>query len=168
MSEDSIHFPDSLKFKTHKLERTVYGGGGIMPDYFVPIDTTLYTKYHRQLRDKGALMKAHFKFVDAHRKEWLDKYKKFDDFYKHFEVTPAMLDQLVAIGKEMGVEYKEEEYQKALSLLKLQMKALIARDLWDMNEYYHVINDANESIKKALELLEEPDFEALLSKKQAS
>lgn len=60
MSEDSIHFPDSLKFKTHRLARTVYGGGGIMPDYFVPIDTTLYTKYHRQLRDKGALMKAHF------------------------------------------------------------------------------------------------------------
>ena len=166
MSEDSIHFPDSLKFKTHKLARTVYGGGGIMPDYFVPIDTTLYTKYHRQLRDKGALMKAHFHFIDAHRKEWLGKYKTFNEFYKRFEVTPDMLAQLVATGKEMGVEYNEEEYQKALPLLKLQMKALIARDLWDMNEYYHVINDANESIRKALELLEQPDFEGLLLKKR--
>ena len=166
MSEDSIHFPDSLKFKTHKLARTVYGGGGIMPDYFVPIDTTLYTKYHRQLRDKGALMKAHFHFMDAHRKEWLGKYKTFNEFYKRFEVTPDMLAQLVATGKEMGVEYHEDEYQKALPLLKLQMKALIARDLWDMNEYYHVINDANESIKKALELLEQPDFEGLLLKRQ--
>ena len=166
MSEDSIHFPDSLKFKTHRLARTVYGGGGIMPDYFVPIDTTLYTKYHRQLRDKGALMKAHFHFIDAHRKEWLGKYKTFNEFYKRFEVTPDMLAQLVATGKEMGVEYNEEEYQKALPLLKLQMKALIARDLWDMNEYYHVINDANESIRKALELLEQPDFEGLLLKKR--
>ena len=166
MSEDSIHFPDSLKFKTHKLARTVYGGGGIMPDYFVPIDTTLYTKYHRQLRDKGALMKVHFHFIDAHRKEWLGKYKTFNEFYKRFEVTPDMLAQLVATGKEMGVEYNEEEYQKALPLLKLQMKALIARDLWDMNEYYHVINDANESIRKALELLEQPDFEGLLLKKR--
>ena len=166
MSEDSIHFPDSLKFKTHKLARTVYGGGGIMPDHFVPIDTTLYTKYHRQLRDKGALMKAHFHFIDAHRKEWLGKYKTFNEFYKRFEVTPDMLAQLVATGKEMGVEYNEEEYQKALPLLKLQMKALIARDLWDMNEYYHVINDANESIRKALELLEQPDFEGLLLKKR--
>ena len=166
MSEDSIHFPDSLKFKTHKLARTVYGGGGIMPDYFVPIDTTLYTKYHRQLRDKGALMKAHFHFIDAHRKEWLGKYKTFNEFYKRFEVTPDMLAQLVATGKEMGVEYNEEEYQKALPLLRLQMKALIARDLWDMNEYYHVINDANESIRKALELLEQPDFEGLLLKKR--
>ena len=166
LSADSIHFPDSLKFKTHKLERTVYGGGGIMPDYFVPIDTTLYTKYHRQLRDKAVLMKVHFRQIDAHRDEWLSKYKKFDDFHKKFEVSPDMLRQLVATGKEMGVEYNEEEYQKALPLLKLQMKALIARDLWDMNEYYHVINDANESIRKALELLEQPDFEGLLKKKQ--
>lgn len=166
MSADSIHFPDSLKFKTHKLGRMVYGGGGIMPDYFVPVDTTLFTKYHRDLSNKGVLLKAHFKLIDTHRKEWLDKYKKFDDFNKNFEVTPAMLEQLVAMGKEMGVEYNEEEYQKALPLMKLQMKALIARDLWDIGEYYHVINDANESIKKALELLESPDFEGLLSKKK--
>ncbi len=166
MSADSIHFPDSLKFTTHKLGRTVYGGGGIMPDYFVPIDTTLYTNYHRQLRDKGALLKNHFHLVDTHRKEWNAKYKKFDDFYNKFKVTPEMLEQLVAIGKEAGVEYNEEQYQRALPLLKLQMKALIARDLWDMNEYYHVINQANESVKKALQLLENPDFEGLLSKKQ--
>ena len=82
-------------------------------------------------------MKAHFHFIDAHRKEWLGKYKTFNEFYKRFEVTPDMLAQLVATGKEMGVEYNEEEYQKALPLLRLQMKALIARDLWDMNEYYH-------------------------------
>ena len=111
------------------------------------------------MRDKGALMKAHFHFIDAHRKEWLGKYKTFNEFYKRFEVTPDMLAQLVATGKEMGVEYNEEEYQKALPLLRLQMKALIARDLWDMNEYYHVINDANE-------LLEQPDFEGLLLKKR--
>lgn len=166
MSADSIHFPDSLKFKTHKLGRTVYGGGGIMPDYFVPVDTALYTRYHRQLRDKGALMKAHFHLMDAHRREWLERYKHFDDFYKHFEVTSDMLSHLVATGREMGVDYNEEEYQKALPLLKLQMKALLARDLWDMNEYYHVINDANESIRKALELLEQPDWEGLLLKRQ--
>lgn len=166
MSADSIHFPDSLKFNTHKLGRTVYGGGGIMPDYFVPVDTTLYTRYHRQLRDKGVLMKTHFHFMDTHRGEWLARYKHFDDFYKHFEVSPDMLSHLVATGRQMGVDYNEEEYRKALPLLKLQMKALIARDLWDMNEYYHVINDANESIRKALELLEQSDWEGLLLKRQ--
>ena len=139
-----------------------HGGGGIMPDYFVPIDTTLYTKYHRQLRDKGALMKAHFHFIDAHRKEWLGKYKTFNEFYKRFEVTPDMLAQLVATGKEMGVEYNEEEYQKALPLLKLQMKALIARDLWDMNEYFQVMNATNKSVERALEILNDKEYEKIL------
>lgn len=164
MSADSIHFPDSLKFRTHRLNRTVYGGGGIMPDYFVPIDTTLYTKYHRQLRDKGTLMKVHYHAIEAHRKEWLARYKTFDSFYRGFQVPDTLLAELVSAGKEAGVSYHEEEYRKALPLLKLQMKALIARDLWDMNEYYHVINDANESVQRALELLQTTDFESLLRK----
>ena len=75
-------------------------------------------------------------------------------------------EQISLFDEYIYVEYNEEEYQKALPLLRLQMKALIARDLWDMNEYYHVINDANESIRKALELLEQPDFEGLLLKKR--
>ena len=104
LSADSIHFPDSLKFKTHKLERTVYGGGGIMPDYFVPIDTTLYTKYHRQLRDKGVLMKVHFRQIDAHRDEWLSKYKKFDDFHKKFEVSPDMLRKTFTIWRILMIQ----------------------------------------------------------------
>ncbi len=153
MSADSIHFPDSLRAQTLRLKRTVYGGGGIMPDYFVPIDTTLYTKYHLNLRNKGALMKTHYRAIDKYRQEWLDQYKQFKDFYRTFEVPQQVLDELIAIGKEMGVEYNEEEYQKALPLIKLQMKALIARDLWDMNEYYQVINDANESVRKAVELM---------------
>ncbi len=164
MSADSIHFPDSLKFRTHKLKRIVYGGGGIMPDYFVPVDTARYTPYHRNLRNKGALMAHHYHLMDTHRKEWLDTYQTFDEFYERFEITPPLLDGLVATGTEMGVEFDAEEYEKALPLLKLQMKALIARDLWNTKEYYHVINQANESIQKALELLEQPDFEALLQK----
>ncbi len=165
MSADSIHFPDSLKFQTQRLGRIVYGGGGIMPDYFVPVDTTLYTDYHLNLRNKGALMKVHYRTVDKQRKEWLAKYQRFDDFYKKFEVPQVMLDDLVAIGKEMGVEYNEAEYQKALPLLKLQMKALIARDLWDMNEYNRIINDVNRSVIMSLELLEQEDFDKLLLKR---
>lgn len=157
-SEDSIHFPDSLKYKTKKLERIVYGGGGIMPDYFVPIDTTLFTKYHRQLRDKGVIIQANLKFIEDNRKEWEDKYRKFEDFDKKFEITQSMLDELVEMGKEAKIEYNEEEFQKALPLLKLQLKALIARDLWGMKEYFRVINQVNESVVKALELLESKDF----------
>lgn len=159
LSADSIHFPDSLKYKTHKLGRTVYGGGGIMPDYFVPLDTTRYTDYYLALRDKGAIVQMNIKLIDRHRAEWLKKYKNFDRFYKDFEISSKMLDELVELGKTMGAEYNEEQFQTALPLIKTQLKALIARDLWDMNEYFRVINDLSDSMKKALELLEKPGMD---------
>ncbi len=159
LSADSIHFPDSLKYTTHKLGRTVYGGGGIMPDYFVPIDTTMYTDYYLALRDKGAIMQLNLKLMDRHRTEWLKQYKTFKRFNKEFQITPAMLEELKEIGKSVGAVYKEEEYQTALSLLKTQMKALIARDLWNMSEYFQVINTQNSSMQKALELLQKPGMD---------
>ena len=153
MSADSIHFPESLKCFTLKKGRTVYGGGGIMPDYFVPVDTTLFTKYHSQLSNKGVLLKVHFQWIDAYREEWMKKYGDYAVFCKEFELDDAMMQQLIAEGKKEGVTFDEEQYQKSESLIKLQLKALIARDLWDMNEYYHTINVVNESVNKALELL---------------
>lgn len=159
LSADSIHFPDSLKYTTHKLGRTVYGGGGIMPDYFVPIDTTMYTDYYLALRDKGAIMQLNLKLMDRHRTEWLKQYKTFKRFNKEFQITPAMLEELKEIGKSVGAVYKEEEYQIALPLLKTQMKALIARDLWNMSEYFQVINTQNSSMQKALELLQKPGMD---------
>ena len=153
MSADSIHFADSLKCLTLKKGRTVYGGGGIMPDYFVPVDTTLFTKYHSQLSNKGVLLKVHFQWIDAYREEWMKKYGDYAVFCKEFELDDAMMQQLIAEGKKEGVTFDEEQYQKSESLIKLQLKALIARDLWDMNEYYHTINVVDESVNKALELL---------------
>ena len=155
MSADSIHFPDSLKCTTLKKGRTVYGGGGIMPDYFVPVDTTLYTDYHRQISYKGVLLKVHYQLIDAYRKDWNKKYKDYASFAQKFEMTEPMMQLLKDEADKAGIAYNEEQYRKSESLLKLQMKALIARDLWDMNEYYHTINVADESVKKALELLKE-------------
>ena len=154
LSADSIHFPDSLKAKTLKLGRTVYGGGGIMPDYFVPIDTTYYTDYYLALRDKGAIVQENLKLIDAHRREWKEKYKTFERFNKRFEVSDEMLEDLISLGKTLGAEFKEDEYKTALPLIKIQLKALIARDLWDMNEYFQVINSINKTVQKGLELIE--------------
>ncbi len=156
LSADSIHFPDSLKCKTLKLGRVVYGGGGIMPDYFVPIDTTMYSKYYGGLRDKGAVVQMNLRLVDQHRKQWLSKYKTFERFNREFQITPAMLDELKQLGTKLGVEYKEDEWQVSLPLIKAQLKGLIARDLWDMSEYYQVTNELNPSVRKAVELLAEP------------
>ena len=153
MSADSIHFPDSLKCSTLKKGRIVYGGGGIMPDYFVPVDTALFTKYHSQLSNKGVLLKVHFQWIDAYREEWMKEYGDYAVFCKKFELDDAMMQQLIAEGEKEGVKFDEEQYQRSESLIKLQLKALIARDLWDMNEYYHTINVVNESVNKAVELL---------------
>ena len=162
MNADSIHFPDSLKVQTKKLKRTVYGGGGIMPDYFVPIDTTLYTDYHRKLVGKGVIIKFTMKFIEDHRKELADKYKKFDSFNEKFVIADDMLATLREMGEKEGVKFNEEQYQKALPLIKTQLKALIARDLWDMNEYFRVMNTTNESVQKALEILRSGEYQKKL------
>lgn len=164
-SADSIHFPDSLKCQTKKLARTVYGGGGIMPDYFVPIDTTLYTDYHRNLVAKGVIINTTMKFIEKNRKDLLEKYKTFNRFNEKFEINDEILNSMRALADKEKIEFNEKQYNKALPLIKTQLKALIARDLWDMNEYFQVMNAANESVKRALEILNNKEYEKMLNQR---
>ena len=153
---DSIHFADSLKFETLKQHRTVYGGGGIMPDYFVPLDTTLYTKFHRQLAAKSVIIQQNLRYVDNHRKELQKQYPDFSRFKTEYEVPQSLVDDILAEGKKLKVEPKDEaELEKTLPYLRLQLKALIARDLWDMSEYFSVFNERSEIVKKALEVIQQ-------------
>ena len=155
MSADSIHFADSLRFETLHEHRTVYGGGGIMPDYFVPLDTTHYTRFHRELAAKGIIIQQNLRYVDNHRKDLKKKYSKFEVFKRDFEVPQELMDAVMAEGEKQNVKpVDDDELQRSMPLLKLQLKALIARDLWDMSEYYSVINEDSEIVKKALELLQ--------------
>lgn len=154
MSADSIHFADSLKYETLRKHRVVYGGGGIMPDYFVPLDTNRYTRFHRELAAKSVLIQQNLRFVDNHRKELKAQYADFDTFRRQFEVPQTLLDAIFAEGEKLGVKPKDEaEREATLPMLRLQLKALVARDLWDMNEYFAIINESNDIILKALELL---------------
>ena len=162
VSADSIHFPDSLKCQTKKLGRTVYGGGGIMPDYFVPVDTTLYTDYHRNLVAKGVVIKTTMNFIEKNRKALLDKYKTFEKFNEKFEIDDQLLNYLREAADKEKIEFNEEQYNKALPLIKAQLKALIARDLWDMNEYFQVMNATNKSVERALEILNDKEYEQIL------
>ena len=165
-SEDSIHFPDSLKVFTKRLRRPVYGGGGIMPDYFVSLDTTKYTKYHRDLARKGTIIQTTLRYLDDKRAEMQKKYPTFEDYKKNFEVDEELLSRLRSQAVRDSVKLKDEaEYEKSLSQIRQQMKALLARDLWDMNEYFQIINEGNEFVDKALELIRERDTDALLTKK---
>ena len=152
---DSVHFADSLKYETLRQHRTVYGGGGIMPDYYVPLDTTVYTRYHRELAAKGIIIQQNLRYVDSHRKELKKRWQSFDDYKQQFEVPQRLLDDVVAEGKKQKIEPKDEaELEKSLAYIRLQLKALIARDIWDMSEYFSVINERSEIVKKALEIME--------------
>ena len=155
-NEDSIHFSDSLKYQTLHRRRTVYGGGGIMPDYFVPLDTTRYTPLHRQLAAKSIIIQQNLRYVDNHRKELKKKYPEFEKFKKHFEVPQQLVDDIMAEGKKQKIEPKDDqELQRTVPYLKLQLKALIARDLWDMSEYFSIFNEESDVVKKALEVIQQ-------------
>lgn len=153
MSADSIHFPDSLKAQTLAKGRTVYGGGGIMPDVFVPIDTTFYSDYHRTLVSKGLVNRVAMNYLDKHREELNKKYKKILTYKEKFIVPESLMDELLAMAEEKKISFKEEEYNRSLPLIQLQIKALIARDLFDMTEYFYIINDANRIYQEALKLI---------------
>ena len=152
---DSIHFADSLKFETLKKKRTVYGGGGIMPDYFVPLDTTRYTDFHRQLAAKQVIVNANLKYMDKNRSKLKKQYKTFEDFNANYQIPDSYIESIFEEGKKKKVEPKnEEEKNKTLLYLRPQLKSLIARDLWDLTEYFRVWNENSDIIKKALEVLE--------------
>lgn len=153
MSADSIHFPDSLKAQTLAKGRTVYGGGGIMPDVFVPIDTTFYSDYHRTLVSKGLVNRVAMNYLDKHREELNKKYKKILTYKEKFIVPESLMDELLAMAEEKKFSFKKEEYNRSLPLIQLQIKALIARDLFDMTEYFYIINDANRTYQEALKLI---------------
>ena len=152
---DSIHFADSLKFQTLKKHRTVYGGGGIMPDYFVPLDTMRYTKFHRELAAKSVILNQNLRYMDKNRKQLLKRYPDFAQFKREFEVPQSLIDTILKEADKQKIKPKDdEERNRTLPLLRMQLKALIARDLWDMSEYYSVFNEDSEIVAKALELLQ--------------
>ena len=152
-SADSIHFADSLKYKTLRKQRLVYGGGCIMPDYFVPLDTTLYTPFYRQLAARSYIINANLKYVDAHRKVLKQQYPDFATFLARYEVPQSLLDDIRKTAEKDKVKPKDEaEWKKSLPQLRLQLKALVARDLWDMSQYFQVVNEANPIVQKAIAL----------------
>jgi len=152
-SADSIHMADSLLYHTLRQHRPVYGGGGIMPDEFVPLDTTQYTMFHRKLAAKGVIINANLKYVDANRKSLMAQYADFAQFNAQFSVPQSLIDGICDEGAKQGVKpTDDDELQRTLPMLRLQLKALVARDLWSMNEYYQVINEQNAAYQRALTL----------------
>ena len=153
-SADSIHFADSLKYYTLRKHRVVYGGGGIMPDVFGPLDTTQYTKFLRQMAARSYIINANLKYIDVNRKQLKKQFATFNDFNARFEVPQSLIDDVVQAAEKDKIKPKDQqELQATLPQLRRQLKALIARDLWDMSEYFQVINETNPIVVKAVGLL---------------
>ncbi len=152
MSADSIHFADSLKYKTLKEGRTVYGGGGIMPDVFVPLDTTYNTTYYRQLSAKGCVAPTILKYVVSHRAKLLKKYPTISEYKASFTVPDNLIDDILAAGDKKEIKPKDDtERELTLTTLRRQARALIARDLWDMNEYFMIWADYDHITLRGIE-----------------
>lgn len=165
-STESIHFADSLACKTLRNGRTVYGGGGIMPDRFVPIDTTFYTHYYRDLISKNILNQYCINYVDNNRDSLKNRYRDEDAFIAGFDVSPELMQGLIDFGQKEGVEYNEEQYMISEAYLRTLVKAVIARDLFESGTYFRVANELNPIYREALSLINSPaQYSALLSGK---
>ena len=162
---DSIHFADSLRVSTLRNGRTIYGGGGIMPDVFVPLDTTEYSNYYRDLVAKGVIVQYTLDYVDKHRADINSRYATVADFDRGFVVDETIEKEVIAAGERDSVHFNEEQYAKSKNLIKNIVKALIARDAYaDPSAYYVVMNHSNEMIRTALDILnDDRRYKELLS-----
>ena len=153
-SADSIKLNDSLKFQTKK-GRTVYGGGGIMPDYFVPLDTTMNSAYVNKLFSSDTSREYLLDYASKNKGSFAKR--SVEDYYKNFKVSDAMLMDLVAFGKKNKVAFDAKDFAKSKEYLRILIKAHLGRQLYDDSMFYKVINDINEVYQQAINLFGEAD-----------
>jgi len=153
---DSIHFSDSLKYQTAN-GRTVYGGGGIMPDYFVPLDTTENSRYLNELYISNSIQEYTFNYASAN-KDVLSR-KGYPAYLEKFTVTDEMLNDLVRVAKGNKVEPDWNDIRKHKAVILLNVKAQIARRIWNNEGFYPIFNESNEVLQQAIRLFDRiPDL----------
>jgi carboxyl-terminal processing protease len=157
-SADSIQLDDSLKFKTLVNGRDVYGGGGVMPDIFIPMDTSSHYRYYNRLRRTNVVYNYVLDYVDQHRTELKNQYPEFEAFKNNFEVAREMIDSIISGGEKEGIEKDEESLTFTLPTMKKEIKALIARDIFSLNDYFKILYQDDEAILKALEVIENKEY----------
>jgi len=153
-SADSIHFDESQTYSTLTSKRPVYGGGGIMPDVFVPLDTSANYVFFNQLVRRNMLNSSVLTYLDSHRTEIQKKYKAFDLYLESFRIGDDFVQAMLDEAEKEKITGTPESIEFAKPLLKRQAKAMIARDLFGTSFYYQVVNQDEEAIQKAIEILE--------------
>lgn len=156
-SADSIHLDKSKEYRTLRNNRIVYGGGGIMPDVFVPVDTTMYSNYYRDLMAKNVINNFVLKYLDENRVALLKQYPDEETFYAKFEITQPIIDRVIALGEAEEVPYDEAGLNTSRPVVKGIIKGLLARDLYDNGVYARAVNKLDPVFNEALRLINDPD-----------
>ncbi len=154
--EDSIHLDKSQAYYTLKNKRTVYGGGGIMPDLFVPVDTSRYTPYYRDLVAKGAIMKYVVNYIENNRESLLKKYPTEEAFAKNFVPGQANIDGIIEQGTAAGVPFNQEQWNTSKDILLAIFKGLMTRDLYENGIYVRSTNPLSNDFNEAVRLINDP------------
>ena len=157
-SMDSLKIPDSLKYFTNN-KRVVYGGGGIIPDVFVPVDTMENSTFFSQMVRKGFVHNFALEYVDRNRRKLSKQYADVKNFKENFDCESEAIPQFIKAMDKEDLEFDEEAYHRSERLIKTRLKALIARNLFDNEAFYYIINDLNDAYNKALEVLETGTYE---------
>lgn len=152
-SKDSIKLPKELQYKTLLKGKTVYGGGGIMPDIFVPLDTSTYSNYYGRLVRAGILNQYYLQWVDSHRNELAKEYTKFDKFKKKFEVTDQMIEEMVVLAEAQKIKRDDAGLAISKNEIKKQLKGLISQSIFTNSQYFEIVNQDNNAFLKAVEIL---------------
>ena len=160
-SLDSLNMPDSLKYFTNLKKRTVYGGGGILPDIFVPLDTSENSNYFSEMLRTGVNNDWVMEYTNANRVTLLEKYPTIKDFTAKYQLPSNAMSDMVARLTEKKVLYNEQEFKTSEHAIQLRTKALIARNLYDGEAFYVLINDLNPALKKAIQVLQDGSFEKM-------
>jgi len=147
---DSIHFADSLKFKTPK-GKTVYGGGGIMPDIYVPVGKDTLFKYFNLLANKGLIYQYAFDYTDKNR--WTLNYRSFDEFNRKFEITNSMFSDFINSTLKSGIKREGKNLAASDVRIKVLIKAYIGRNILDNPGFYPLLNSIDETFLKAISAL---------------
>lgn len=163
MHADSIKYVDSLKVMTKRLNRPIYGGGGISPDRFVGLDTTENTKYYRQVMARGHINKLAIKTVDRNRKEILAKYPDDSSFLKNYQVSDSLLQELYDMATADKIEFDAEQEKLSRPLFSMVLKGLIGRDIYESATYFKVYNERDPMMRKALEIIKSKEYDEILS-----
>lgn len=154
LHKDSIRLDSSQVYHTLIDKRIVYGGGGVMPDVFVPIDTAQITKFHIALRRNNLINEATLRYIDNHRKALHQQYKTFDQFEREFTVPQSLIDEIVAAGKAKKITPKDDkELAETIEDLRFSLKSIFINGLFESSDFYHFVNQKNNIVQEALKQL---------------